>query len=256
MLCTATIEHYNFGIGLPECATLVDLTVSETLAQAFERASALDAPLSGRLQFFAESVRAVSLPFAEAADRMIARLQQSGAGATAPKVGEEMPPFVLPDDHGHLVSLQMLLERGPVAVSFHRGHWCPYCRLNTSALAQAQCAVEPLGAQIVAITPDLQRFTGLLRPAEDKGRFPILTDIDNGYAMSLDLVIYVGQEMMAFMKESGWDIAPFQGNAAWMLPIPATFIIARDRRIAARFIDPDYRRRMAIEEIVEALQAL
>ena len=142
---------------------MVELTLSDVLTQAFERASALDVPLADRLQAFAESVRLASPPFADAADRMINRLQQNGSGANAPKVGEVMPSFILPDDRGHLVSLDMLLERGPVAISFHRGHWCPYCRLNTSALAAAQCEVEPLGGQIVAITPDLRRFTTMMR---------------------------------------------------------------------------------------------
>jgi hypothetical protein len=36
-----------------------------------------------------------------------------------------------------MVSLDELLNRGPVAVTFHRGHWCPYCRININSLAQA-----------------------------------------------------------------------------------------------------------------------
>lgn len=233
-----------------------ELTLNDILKQAFEQARDLDAPLAGRLQAFADSVRFASPPFAEAADRLINRLQQSGSGSTAPKIGDVMPDFVLPDDRGRLVSLEGLRERGPVALSFHRGHWCPYCRLNTSALAAAQCEVEPLGGQIVAITPDLTRFTTLMRAPDANGRFPILTDVDSGYAMSLNLTIFVGQEMKEMMKGGGWDIAPYQGNDAWMLPIPATFIVDREGRIASRFIDPDYRKRMAIEDIIDALRVL
>ena len=33
-------------------------------------------------------------------------------------------------------------------------------------------------------------------------------------------------------------------NETWMLPIPATFIIGRDGVVKARFVDPDYRKRM------------
>ena len=233
-----------------------ELTLNDVLTQAFERARDMDAPLASRLQDFADSVRFASPPFADAADRMIQRLQQSGTGAGAPKVGDELPAFILPDEQGRLISLEALLQNGPVAVSFHRGHWCPYCRINTSALSAAQCEVEPLGAQIVAITPDLRRFTTTMQQEHAPGHFPVLTDVDNGYAMSLNLTIFVGQEMQSFMKSGGWDIAPFQGNDAWMLPIPATFIVGRDGRIAARFVDPDYRRRMAIEDIVETLKSL
>jgi peroxiredoxin len=39
-----------------------------------------------------------------------------------------------------------------------------------------------------------------------------------------------------------------------MVPIPATFIIGRDGRVKARFVDPDYRKRMAIADLISALR--
>jgi peroxiredoxin len=232
-----------------------DLTLSQILEEAFEHARDLDAPLSVRLATFADVTRVASPDFADVVDRLVARLKLTGAGATAPAVGETMPPFMLSDDQGHLVSLDELLAKGPVALSFHRGHWCPYCRLNTNALAQAQTEVEPFGGQIVAITPDLQYFATALKSDAVAKPFPILTDVDNGYALSLNLAIFVGLEMQEFMKDAGWDIAPYQGNDAWILPIPATFVVGRDSIIRARFLDPDYRKRMAIDVIVDALRA-
>jgi len=62
----------------------------------------------------------------------------------------------------HLVTLEQLLAKGPWRCLPPR-HWCPYCRLNTNALAQAQRDVEPIGGQIVAITPDLQHFATALK---------------------------------------------------------------------------------------------
>jgi peroxiredoxin len=232
-----------------------ELTLSQILDEAFERSRDLDAPLSVRLESFADSVRIASPVFAEVVDRLVARLNLNGSGAAAPAVGDPMPPFMLPDDQGHLVTLEQLLAKGPVALSFHRGHWCPYCRLNTIALAQAQRDVETIGGQIVAITPDLQHFATALKSEAAAKPFPILTDVDNGYALSLNLAIFVGLEMQKFMKSAGWNIAPYQGNDAWILPIPATFIVGPDSIIRARFVDPDYRKRMAIDVIVDALRA-
>jgi hypothetical protein len=148
-----------------------ELTLSQILEEAFERARDLDAPLSIGLGSFADSVRIASPVFAEAVDRLITRLNLSGSGATAPAVGDMMPPFMLPDDQGHLVTLNELLAKGPVALSFHRGHWCPYCRINTNALAQAQSEVDPFGGQIVAITPDLQHFATALKSDAAASRF-------------------------------------------------------------------------------------
>ena len=51
------------------------------------------------------------------------------------------------------------------------------------------------------------------------------------------------------------SLPDYQGNAAWMLPIPATFVVGRDGFVKARFVDPDFRRRMAVEELIGALKA-
>ena len=36
--------------------------------------------------------------------------------------------------------------------------------------------------------------------------------------------------------------------------IPATFVVGKDGRIKARFVDPDYRKRMTVDELLEALK--
>ena len=82
----------------------------------------------------------------------------------------------------------------------------------------------------------------------------VLTDIDNGYALSLNLAIWVGNEMQKILESGGRQLPDDQGNNAWVLPIPATFVIARDGTITARFIDPDFRKRVAVEDLLKALQ--
>jgi peroxiredoxin len=166
--------------------------------------------------------------------------------------GDPMPPFALPDEAGQSVSLDMLLQKGPVAVTFHRGHWCPYCRININALARAQGEAEARGGHIVAIVPEIQEFAREMK-VESEAAFPILTDLDNGYALSLNLVIWVGAEMERMLSARGRDLPRFQGNDAWMLPIPATFVVGTDGIVKARFVDPDYRKRMDIDEMLAAL---
>lgn len=157
-----------------------------------------------------------------------------------------MPPFVLPDETGRLISLQSLLSKGPVAVMFHRGHWCPYCRLNVSAVVQAQDRIKALGGQVVAIMPELQEFTARFK-ADSSAPFPVLTDLDNGYALSLNLAIWLGTEIQQLLSYQ--DLSNFHGNDGWVLPIPATFVVGRDGLVKARFVDPDFRKRMEIDLI-------
>jgi len=223
------------------------------LNEAFKRARELDVSLGEQLRAFADSARQRRPEFAAAVDRLVDRLRQYGAGDAAPRAGEPMPPFVLPDDSGHMVSLDQLLLRGPVAVTFHRGHWCPYCRININALAQAHKDVAADGGQIVAIMPDRQKFTADFK-SQSNVSFPILTDMDNGYALSLNLTVWVGAEMQKMMQ-GFQDLPTFQGNSSWMLPVPATFVIGRDGCIKARFIDPDYRKPVAITDMLAALRS-
>ena len=137
-------------------------------------------------------------------------------------------------------------------MTFHRGHWCPYCRININALSHAHNEIAAEGGQVVAIMPDRQEFAAELKSVGGVP-FPILTDMDNGYALSLNLAIWIGAEMQRMMA-GRQDLPSFQGNDSWMLPIPATFVVGTDGIIRARFVDPDYRNRMAIEDLLAALR--
>jgi peroxiredoxin len=56
--------------------------------------------------------------------------------------------------------------------------------------------------------------------------------------------------------QHGVRLDMYQGNDAWFVPIPATFVVGADGIIAARFVDPDFRRRMEIDDILSALSSL
>jgi peroxiredoxin len=227
--------------------------LADLLNEAFVECRDMDASLAERLQAFADAVRRFGPNFQDAVDQLVARLKEFDVGENAPKPGEQMPPFVLPDERGQLVSLDELLKKGPVAVTFHRGHWCPYCRINTRALAEAHDQVAAQGGQIAAIMPDREYFTAELK-AESYAPFPILTDFDNGYALSLNLAFWVGAEMQEMMSRAGWDVSRSQGSDTWLLPVPATFVVDPRGTVTARFVDPDYRKRMAIEDLLAALK--
>ena len=52
-----------------------------------------------------------------------------------------------------IIASEALLARGPLAVVFVRGPWCPYCSLTLEALDEARPAIEQLGASLVVISP-------------------------------------------------------------------------------------------------------
>jgi peroxiredoxin len=225
-----------------------------TLEEAFRHCRDMDASLNERLEAFSEATRYLIPGYQEAVDRMVGRFKSNDAGQSAPRPGEIMPAFAMPDEGGRLVTLDGLLDDGPLAMTFHRGHWCPYCRINTRALAEAQEKIAADGAQLAAIMPERQQFAAAFKQ-DGEMRYPVLTDVDNGYALSLNLAVWVGDEMQQILEAGGRDVPDYQGNQTWVMPIPATFVVARDGRVTARFIDPDYRNRMTIESLLAALKA-
>ncbi|MBR0933847.1 peroxiredoxin-like family protein [Bradyrhizobium jicamae] len=225
---------------------------AERLREAFLSCRDMEGSLGERLSAYAAASRKVFPAYSEAVDRLVVRLRENGGGENAPKPGEALPPFLLPDETGALISLQTLIARGPLVVMFYRGHWCPYCRLNVSAVVRAQDRIEALGGRIVAIMPETQKYAAQFK-SESGAPFPVLTDLDNGYALSLNLAIWLGTEIRLLL--SNVDISGFHGNDAWVLPIPATFVVDRDGLVQARFVDPDFRERMEIDDLVAAVRS-
>lgn len=223
-----------------------------TLREAFETCRDMDAPLSDRLAAYAAASFEALPAYGHAVDRLVARIHENGGGETGPKPGDVLPPFILPDDTGAFRSLDGFLEKGPVAVMFHRGHWCPYCRLSLNALVRAQKEIAATGGQVVVITPERQPYARQFKETAN-APYPVLTDLDNGYAMSLDLAIWLTPDLQDILSVN--DLPQFHGNDAWILPIPATFVLGRDGVIRARFVDPDFRKRMEIDDLIAALKA-
>ncbi len=235
---------------MSEASDLVD-----ALKAATDRAIALDAPLRDRLKVIADEVRNLSAIFAEAVDTFVERLQDAEAGREAPAVGDTLPDFLLPDQNGKLVGLSSLLETGPAVVAFLRGHWCPYCQTTAAALSEIADAAARKGARIAAITPESRKYS--TRLAADSGNtFPILTDVDNGYALAVNLAIWVDDDMARLILGAGWDIPAYQTAKSWVLPIPATFVVDENAKVIARYVNADYRTRMETADILAALDAI
>ena len=185
---------------------------------------------------------------ARAYDRLVARLSIIDRGELGLVIGDRMPNFVMPNQFGTLVSLGSLLDRGPLVISFNRGHWCPYCKLDLRSLAAVQPEIERLGAHVVSIMPDgagaaRNTFDGEPLP------FPILSDLDLGYTLSLGLAYWVGADVVSLYRKLGIDLVISQGNDSHFLPLAAKFIVGQDGLVKVRYIDIEFRKRVEPETL-------
>jgi peroxiredoxin len=215
----------------------------------------LAAPLAWHLAAYREQSRRNRPEFSKAYDELVTRLLTLDRGEVGPKIGEPLPPFRLPDEKGRLVSLAALLKIGPVVISFNRGHWCPYCKLELRALAAIHNRIEQLGARVVSIMPDSATFIADFAPKNDLP-FPVLSDIDLGYSLSLGLIFWVGAEVQRLYQDVGVDLEKYHGNAGHFLPMAAKFIVGQDGLVKARQVNLEFRERMEPEAIVAALEKL
>jgi peroxiredoxin len=229
-------------------------SLEQALKEAFERADSLEGPLAQRLSsYLAESRRL--LPDLEMTyDQLVERIRANGADALVPAVGEKMPNFLMTDSEGELVELSSLIAERPLVISFNRGPWCDYCGLELHALGRAYKAIVEAGGEAVSIVPETGRYAAELKTARNVP-FRVLTDLDLAYALTLGLVFWVGEKIKRTYLGFGIDLARFQGNGGWFLPIPATLVVGRDGLVKARFVDPDFRHRMEIADILAAVSA-
>jgi len=212
-------------------------------------------PLNQRLSQYREQSGRTRPEFLRAYDDLVARLRMLDEGEIGPKVGQPMPPFHLPDDTGRLVSLDRLKRTGPVVVSFNRGHWCPYCKMDLRALAACYADIQGAGASVVSIMPDLAAYTSETVAANELP-FPVLSDIDLGYALSLGLIFWVGDEIVQLYEGVGLDLERYQGNQSCFLPMAAKFIVGTDGLVKARQVNIEFRERMEPAAIVAVLNGL
>ncbi len=190
---------------------------------------------------------------AQGHDAYINDINQSGKLTTVPSVGDIAPTFVLPDDKGNLVSSTTLLQRGPLIVSFYRGDWCMFCNLELRALQKSLAEFQRYGASLVGISPQLVAYSHM-NAARRNVRYQILSDVGNKIADQYGLMFSMPQQMVNAFSTFGIDISEINGSKNEVeLPVPATFVIDTNGRIAYRFLDADYTLRAEPAEIIACL---
>jgi len=70
------------------------------------------------------------------------------------------------------------LQAGPVALTFYRGSWCPYCNPTLRAYPARLAEIHACGARLAAVSPAL-RESSLANAKRFGLAFEILSDVGN-----------------------------------------------------------------------------
>lgn len=168
------------------------------------------------------------------------------------KVGDRAPDFILPDAYGKFVSLRELLEHGPLVLSFYRGSWCEFCVAELAALDHALQDFKARGASVAAVSPETAEYPRRLLKQE-RLSLTLLCDPDYGLSLNFGVLYSVPSPLRIWLIERGVDLPKRHGSPAWMLPVPATYIIEPSRVITAAYVSEDYTIRTDTEIILSHL---
>ncbi|MDX2177490.1 MAG: peroxiredoxin-like family protein [Candidatus Sumerlaeia bacterium] len=187
-------------------------------------------------------------------ERGIQQVSESGALERALKEGDQAPDFTLAGADGAEVRLSALLADGPVVLTWYRGGWCPYCNIQLRAYQQSLPEFQKHGARLVALSPELPD-NSLTTAEKNELAFHVLSDGGNKVAEAYGVVYNLPADVVEQFK-GRLDLPKFNGDDSWRLPLAATYVIAKDGKIAYAFLDADYRKRAEPAAIIEALEAL
>jgi peroxiredoxin len=127
--------------------------------------------------------------------------------------------------------------------------------MELEALQGINSEVRALGAQIVVLTPELERYTRNLHKKLNL-TFDILTDLHQKTAEQFRLVFELPDYLRELYKSFGSTLDRFNDEPGYRLPMPARYVIDKHGIIRAADVNADYTIRTEPEETIEALRRL
>jgi peroxiredoxin len=184
-------------------------------------------------------------------ERAVEELFATGIEERILPIGAMAPEFALKDSNGKLVRSADLLETGPLILKFFRGRWCSYCVTELETWRDLYGRLRERDVLLVAVGPQIERQSDFM--ANQHGLpFPVLSDSGNKVAGQFGLVWKVPDYMQSYFRSILVNIPFVNGDQSWRLPLPATYVIGRDRRVLFAEAHADFRVRPEPEEALAA----
>ena len=162
------------------------------------------------------------------------------------------PAFGLHDANNKLVRSTDLLALGPLIINFFRGRWCPYCVTELESWRELYPALRERGALLVAISPQTVRHNDFT-VQQHSLPFPLLSDPGNQLAAQFGIAYTLPEYHQRYFRSILVNIPFVNGDQSWSLPLPATFVVGCDGKIAFAEGHADFRVRPEPRDVLSAL---
>lgn len=123
------------------------------------------------------------------------------------------------------------------------------------ALQDIYSAIKEAGANLIAISP-MKPDGSLSMKEKHQLAFDVLSDRGNSIARHYGIVFRLDDALLPVYDKVGIDVAGTNGDESFELPIPATYVVDSNRRIAYAYLDVDHTVRMEPTDILDELRKI
>ncbi|WP_068473927.1 peroxiredoxin-like family protein [Saccharicrinis aurantiacus] len=177
-------------------------------------------------------------------------------GAKGIDIGSHINNFKATTDKGELFSLNDALKDGPVVFIFYRGFWCPVCNKHLAEMQDSLNLITDRGAQLIAISPEKPEYLNIMKD-KTGAKFTLLYDENYEISDTFGVTFTPSKTTRTIYNIAlGAKLKETHSDESERLPIPATYIINTDGTIIWRHIDPDYKNRANVKDILNNLPVI
>ncbi len=136
-----------------------------------------------------------------------------------------------------------------VVLVFFRGGWCSYCSRQLAELKEKVGAIEALGYEVIAISPDSPANLA----AANEYNFTLLSDKSAAAIEAFGLAWHVDDEnYVKYRDEYDVDLEFWSENKHHLLPVPAVYVV-HNAEVVFNYVNPKYSDRLSADLLVDIL---
>lgn len=169
------------------------------------------------------------------------------------QVGATAPDFSGFNQKGKNINLYSELKDGAVVLVFYRGHWSSECMDFLMNLQDSIDIFKEKKATIIAVTPE--GIKGVEKTlTKSKAKFNLVADMNAEIMKKYDVELKADPHFVNQLKTKGVDLKEVNETNGTYLPVPAVFVIAKNKKINYIFFEADYSKRPNVSDFIDLLE--
>ena len=168
-------------------------------------------------------------------------------------IGEIAPQIIGIDQFNNNIDSELILQDKKILLLFYRGNWCPKCKKHLLSLQDNLEKFKEKGVYVIVVTPE---SVDKIKETTNKfnSTFSIIHDIDNTIMSNYKVAFDVNKNNVPnYFEFTLKKVREYNENENDVLPVPATYMIDKNRKISYVHYNSDYSIRSNFNEILAKL---